>query len=148
MSFIMKYNSRFSHLLVAVGDVADLVPRKGALGCQLVVRLVDVQTQGVHSQKKICSLFILNHINRVKQGLSSTRLLRDAGELYSILFPPFLSLFPPLFFFFLLHQSPSLYPCLQTSSSSPAFVHPSRLQNERMGMLTGIQVAIHFCYSL
>lgn len=48
---IMKYNSRFSHLLVAVGDVADLIPREGALGCQPVVRLVDVQTQGVHSQK-------------------------------------------------------------------------------------------------
>lgn len=61
--FITKYNSRFSHLLVAVGDVADLIPREGALGCQPVVRLVDVQTQGVHSQKKICSLFILNRIS-------------------------------------------------------------------------------------
>lgn len=73
----MKCNSKFSHLLVAVGDVADLIPREGALGCQPVVRLVDVQTQGVHSQKKICSLFILNHIKENKQSFSSARLLRD-----------------------------------------------------------------------
>lgn len=69
-----------SHLLVAVGDVADLIPREGALGCQPVVRLVDVQTQGVHSQKKICSLFILKHIQQSKQSFSSTRLLRDTSE--------------------------------------------------------------------
>lgn len=64
----MMYNSRFSHLLVAVGDVADLIPGEGALGCQPVVWLVDVQTQGIHSQKEICSLFILNHISRVNKA--------------------------------------------------------------------------------
>lgn len=66
--FVIKYKRRFPHLLVTVGDVADLIPRKGALGCQSVVRLVDVQTQGVHSQKKICSLFILNHISKVNNA--------------------------------------------------------------------------------
>lgn len=66
--FIIEYNRRFSHLLVAVGDVADLIPREGAFGGQPVVRLVDVQTQGVHSQKKICSLFILNRISRVNNA--------------------------------------------------------------------------------
>lgn len=53
-----------SHLLVAVGNISDLVPREGALGREPVVWLVDVQTQGVHSQKKIRSLFILNHMSR------------------------------------------------------------------------------------
>lgn len=62
--FNVKSDRRFSHLLVTVGNVADFIPWEGTLGCQPVVWLIDVQTQGVHSQKKICSLFILNHISR------------------------------------------------------------------------------------
>lgn len=62
--FIIKSDRRFSHLLVTVGNVADFIPWEGTLGCQPVVWLIDVQTQGVHSQQKICSLFILSHINR------------------------------------------------------------------------------------
>ena len=48
-----------AHLLVAVGDVADLVPGEGALGCQLIVGLIDVQAQGVHAKEEIRSLFVL-----------------------------------------------------------------------------------------
>lgn len=61
--------SRKVDLFVAVGDVADLVPGEGALGRQPVVGLVDVQAQGVHSQEKVCSLFILNHNRRVNKSL-------------------------------------------------------------------------------
>lgn len=56
-----------SHLLVAIGNISDLIPREGAFGCQPVVWLIDVQTQGIHSQKKIRSLFILKHISRVNR---------------------------------------------------------------------------------
>lgn len=57
-----------SHLLVAVGNISDLIPGEGAFGCEPVVWLVDVQTQGVHSQQKIRSLFILKHISRVNRA--------------------------------------------------------------------------------
>lgn len=55
-----------SHLLVAVGNISDLIPRERAFGCEPVVWFVDVQTQCIHSQKKIRSLFILKHsrVNR------------------------------------------------------------------------------------
>lgn len=56
-----------SHLLVAVGNISDLIPGEGAFGCEPVVWLVDVQTQCVHSQQKIRSLFILKHISRVNR---------------------------------------------------------------------------------
>lgn len=58
MSIFLDFNpatrnseKRLTHLLVAVGDISDLVPREGALGREPVVLLVDVQPQGVHSQK-------------------------------------------------------------------------------------------------
>lgn len=72
-------NSRFSHLLVAVGDVSDLIPREGALGCQPIVGLIDVQTQGIHSQKKIGSLFILKRIGRVNKAFLPSCLFRDTS---------------------------------------------------------------------
>lgn len=56
-----------SHLLVAVGNISDLIPGEGAFGREPVVWLVDVQTQRVHSQQKIRSLFILKHISRVNR---------------------------------------------------------------------------------
>lgn len=58
-----------SHLLVTVGDVADLVPGEGALGSQPVFRLVDMQTQGIHTQEKIGSLFILAINMQCKQRI-------------------------------------------------------------------------------
>lgn len=48
-----------SHLLVAVGDVADLVPGEGALWRQLVLGLVDVETQSVHPQQQVRALLVL-----------------------------------------------------------------------------------------
>lgn len=68
-SMLSMFNSKFSHLLVTVGYVAYLIPREGALRCQLVFWLVDVQTQGIHSQQQVCSLFILNHIRGRKAFL-------------------------------------------------------------------------------
>lgn len=56
-----------SHLLVAVGNISDLIPGEGAFGCEAVVWLVDVQTQRVHSQQKIRSLLILKHISGVNR---------------------------------------------------------------------------------
>lgn len=64
MPLVFSNIRRCSHLLVAVGDVADLVPGEGALGGQPVVRLVDVQTQSIHPQKKICPLFVLYHMSK------------------------------------------------------------------------------------
>lgn len=69
----IEENYTVSHLLVAIGNITDLIPGEGAFGCQPVVWLVDVQTQGVHSQKKICSLFILKHISRVNRSSSVNR---------------------------------------------------------------------------
>jgi hypothetical protein len=48
-----------AHLLLAVGDVSDLVPGEGALGRESVVGLVDMQAQGVHPEQQICPLLIL-----------------------------------------------------------------------------------------
>lgn len=68
-SMLNVFNNSFSHLLVTVGYVSDLVPWEGALRCQFVFWLVDVQTQGIHSQQQVCSLFILNHIRGRKAFL-------------------------------------------------------------------------------
>lgn len=47
------------YLLIAVGDVPDLIPREGDFGGQPVVWVVNVETQGVNSKEQFRALFIL-----------------------------------------------------------------------------------------
>lgn len=47
------------YLLIAVGDVPDLIPWEGDFGGQPVVWVIDVKTQGVNSKEQFSALFIL-----------------------------------------------------------------------------------------
>lgn len=44
-------NTGTSYLLVAVGDVSDFIPWEGDLGGQLVIEVIDVKPQSIHSKQ-------------------------------------------------------------------------------------------------
>lgn len=48
-----------SYLFVTVRDVSDFIPRKGDLGGQPVLGVIDVKPQSIHSKQQLCALFIL-----------------------------------------------------------------------------------------
>lgn len=48
-----------THLLAVVLDVPDLPPGEGDLGREPIIKLIDVQAKGVHTQPELGPLLIL-----------------------------------------------------------------------------------------